>query len=255
MFDNYWPDTVCETRGLITTAEPLYSERIVISRCFRKFFGLGHEGQEDYQIQNLPNTIPTVTEKMDGWFGILWKYKDTNEQLHYGVASRGSFTSPGAIFATNKLSKLIKYGAVEEFPTGYTPIFEIIAKECKVVVDYPFEGLVLLALVNNETGEELPYDNLQSVWAKIAGYSADNRPWIRLVKAHRMTLAECSAHEEKNVEGFVLSYPRPGTYPIKVKVKLEEYKKLHKLITGITPQQIWRSLNDPMAEWLIGVTL
>jgi hypothetical protein len=203
----------------------------------------------------------------------MWKClgieKEDLGQPYYGVASRGSFTSPGAEFATQKLQKLVKYGAVDEFPTGYSAIFEIIFKDGKVVVDYPFEGLVLLALINNETGEEMPYDDLQLVWAKIAGYSKD-KPWIRLVKAHRMDLKECLNYENlvrpgvirktdgqnigavKDQEGFVLTYPRPGTYPIKVKVKLEEYKRLHKLITGITPQQIWQSLHDPMAQWLGG---
>ncbi len=88
-----------------------------------------------------------------------------------------------------------------------------------------------------------------------------------MVKAHKMTLKECLNFENlvletsiprntdgsvKNFEGFVLSYPRSGTYPIKVKVKLDEYKRLHKLITGVTPQQIWKTLHDPMAEWLGG---
>lgn len=253
MFDDFWPDTVQKCRGLIIeTAKfsgDIIPESTIISRPFHKFFNLNHTNQQEYQEQNLPSVEPTVTEKMDGWFGIMWKYNCDGEGFQYGVSSRGSFTSPGAVFATQKLQKLVKYGAVDEFPEGYSPIFEIIFPEGKVVIDYPFEGLVLLGCVNNETGEELPYDDLQKVWAKIAGYAADNRPWIRLVKAHRMTLGECSNHNAKNFEGFVLTYPRPGTYPIKVKVKLEEYKRLHKLITGVTPQQIWRALHDPMAQW------
>lgn len=247
MFNDLRTDTIQKCRGLIIhldANQEVNPECLIISRPFRKFFNLNNSNQEDYQESNLPLVEPTVTEKMDGWFGIMWKYGN-----ECGVASRGSFTSPGAIYATNKIQKLVKYGATEEFPAGYTPIFEIIFKEGKIVVDYSFEGLVLLGCVNNETGEELPYDELQNVWAKIAGYAADNRPWIRLVKAHRMKLGDCYSHPEKNFEGFVLSYPRPGTYPIKVKVKLEEYKRLHKLITGVTPQQIWKALHDPMAQW------
>jgi len=250
MFNNYWPETVQICRGLIIDTTEWdkgnTSESVVISRPFHKFFNLNQSDQPDYQEANLPKVIPTITEKMDGWFGSMWKYGD-----RYGIASRGSFVSPGAEFGTSKLAKLIKYGAVDEFPKGYTPIFEIIFKAGKVVVDYPFEGLVLLALVNIETGEELPYDELRNVWAKIASYSQGN-PWIRLVHAHKMDLQECNSYITKNFEGFVLSYPRPGTWPIKVKIKLEEYKRLHKLITGVTPQQIWKALHDPMAPWLDG---
>jgi RNA ligase len=278
MFEDFWPDTVQKCRGLIidpTVNHNPCSDCTIISRPFHKFFNLNHASQPDYSEANLPAVVPTVTEKMDGWFGIMWKCKGRGPLLsmapnwsestgyYYGIASRGSFTSPGAEFATQKLQKLVKYGAVEEFPEGYTPVFEIIFKDGKVVVDYPFEGLVLLALVNNETGEEMPYDDMQLIWAKIAGYSKD-KPWIRLVKAHRMDLKDCLAYENTilaatrkpapqvvgDKEGFVLSYNRPGTYPIKVKVKLEEYKRLHKLITGVTPQQIWETLHDPMSPWL-----
>lgn len=250
MFNDYWPEIVQQCRGLIINPKAnheICDDCQVIARPFHKFFNLNHNSQPDYHESNLPKVEPTVTEKMDGWFGIQWQCGD-----QYGVASRGSFDSIGAKFATQKLQKLVKYGAIEEFPKGYTPIYEIIAKDCKIVVDYPFEGLVLLGCVNNETGEELPYDELQSVWAKIAGYSADNRPWIRLVKSHRMSVDDCLISDKKNFEGFVLTYPRPGTWPVKVKVKLDDYRRLHKLITGVTPQQIWKALHDPMAPWLDG---
>jgi RNA ligase len=271
MFDNFWPETVQLCRGLIINAvneHDLRGECLVVARPFRKFFNLNHPDQADYAEANLPTTVtPTVTEKMDGWFGILWTMTDKDQVFHAGIASRGSFTSPGALFGTDKLRKFIKYGAIHEFPAGYSPIFEIIFKEGKIVVDYPFEGLVLLGLVNNETGEEMPYEELRNVWAKIASYAKDDRPWIRLVHAHDMSLSECVNYEHlvrpgvtrtsntgsiKNQEGFVITYPRPGTYPIKVKVKFEEYKRLHKLITGVTPQQIWASVHDPMVPWLGG---
>lgn len=246
--DGYWPDHIQKCRGLIieTNSRHIDANSKIIARPFHKFFGLNWAGQEEYQEANLPNVEPIVTEKMDGWFGIMWEYEGK-----FGVASRGSFTSPGALFATEKLQRIVKYGAIEEFPKGYSPIFEIIFKEGRVVVDYPFEGLVLLGCVDIEIGEELSYDQLQIVWAKIAGYSADNHPWIRLVKSHHMSLDQVQAiQNRKNQEGFVLTYSRPGTWPIKVKVKLEEYKRLHRLITNVTPQQVWEHLSDPINQWM-----
>lgn len=254
MFDNHWSEVVQMCRGLIIYCDANHYPCAycrVISRPFHKFFNL-NQTDETKESHLLTLGEPTITEKMDGWFGIMWSLKDCEGAYHYGVASRGSFTSTGAEFATQKLQKLVKYGAVEEFPEGYSPIFEIIFKEGKIVVDYPFEGLVLLGCVNNATGEELSYDQLQAVWSRIAGYSADNRPWIRLVKAHRMSIDDCLVSDKKNFEGFVVSYARPGMYPIKAKVKLEDYKRLHRLITGVTPQQIWDTIHDPMAPWLGG---
>jgi len=255
MFENYWSEAVKICRGLIVETlgadrnHEIIPEATVVARPFRKFFGLDHAGQEDSSFVNLPQVTPVVTEKVDGWLGILWEYHDKTGTPHWGIASRGSFTSPGAQFGTEKLRKMIKYGAIHEFPKGYTPVFEIIFKAGRIVIRYPFEGLILLGCVNIETGEDLSYDVLRDVWAKIASYSA-GVPWIRLVHAHNMTLNECLADKRLDREGYVLSFPRPGTYPIKVKVKLEEYKRLHKLITGVTAQQIWEEMANPTKQML-----
>lgn len=246
MFQNFWPEEVQHCRGLVVqTSEfgrDVVPESTIVARPFHKFFGLNHTGQPEYAEENLPRVTQIATEKVDGWMGVQWNLQYAGQNV-YGVASRGSFDSPGAQFASTKIQKLVRYGAVDEFPAGYTPVYEIIFKAGKIVIDYPFEGLVLLGLVNIETGEELPYPELEEIWQKIHRYSADGRPWIRLVNLYD-PLADT-----KDKEGFVATYPRPGTWPIKVKVKFEEYKRLHKLITGVTPQQIWESVHDPMAIW------
>ncbi|HKV42650.1 MAG TPA: hypothetical protein VJX67_25850, partial [Blastocatellia bacterium] len=46
--------------------------------------------------------------------------------------------------------------------------------------------------------------------------------------------------EEKNKEGFVVRF-ESGT---RIKLKFNEYTRLHKLLTGITPRHIWESLRD-----------
>lgn len=177
MFEDYWSPAVQVCRGLVIELgehQPISEDCEIVARPFHKFFNLNHVSQPDYWEGNLPSIQPTVTEKVDGWFGILWRYNcefpfsmvpnwDDKNKCHWGIASRGSFESVGANYASGRLGKLIKYGAIDEFPKGYTPIFEIICRETKVVVDYPFEGLVLLALINNETGEEMPYDELRNI--------------------------------------------------------------------------------------------
>ncbi|CAB4020293.1 2 -5 RNA ligase [Paramuricea clavata] len=45
------------------------------------------------------------------------------------------------------------------FQTGYTYLFEIISQNNTVIVNYLFEGLVLLA-ITDESGHELPYDDV-----------------------------------------------------------------------------------------------
>src|SRR6266404_2779333 len=101
MFDDYWPDVIQKCRGLIINAPTNHApceDCEIVSRPFHKFFNLNHNSQPDYIEGNLPESTPTVTEKVDGWFGIMWHYKDDEKEDHYGIASRGSFTSPGAKF-------------------------------------------------------------------------------------------------------------------------------------------------------------
>src|ERR1019366_9922764 len=88
---------------------------------------------------------PEVWEKMDGFLCTMYEW----EGKHY-IASKGSFDSPHAKWATAWYQANVK----GEWPDGYTPVFEGITPSLRIVVDYAtFEGLVLLALVNRETGE------------------------------------------------------------------------------------------------------
>ena len=48
------------------------------------------------------------------------------------------------------------------FEKGWTYIFEIIYADNIVVIDYPFEGLVLLA-VTNADGVEIPYSHVYNI--------------------------------------------------------------------------------------------
>lgn len=261
MFDQNWCEEVRKCRGLIIHREidEPWSESRIIARPVPKFFNL-QETPETCE-KNLPPCIPEVSEKMDGQLGLLWRWEDPSTGLkHAGIATRGSFESEGAVFATQKLQKLIKYGAIDEFPQGWTPHFEIIAKHLRIVVDYPYEGIVLLLMVDNKTGEEAPRSVVEDVCHRIAAYSQDGRPWIRLVESHDLDFPDClfrgampsADGSEKNREGFVLTYYRPYDSPLKVKVKFEEYRRLHRLLTGVTPQQLWFALSNPLFQWTEG---
>jgi hypothetical protein len=72
----------------------------------------------------------------------------------------------------------------------------------------------------------------------------NSRPPSYTVKKHKMvdrldkSLAECVADNSKNEEGYVLRW----TNRMRIKVKLPEYIRLRKLITGISPKYIWEML-------------
>jgi RNA ligase len=196
----------------------------------------------------------TITRKMDGMMGVLWNLGD-----QWGIATRGSFESDGAKFATEKWQKFVKYGATEFIPKGWTLIFEIIAKHLRIVVPYEWEGLCLLTAVNNATGEEMSYEQLHELWVNLNSYSKtldkdgnkiQGKPWCHLVEKFDIDIATAEADPSKEEEGYVVSVNRRGLPPVKAKIKLSEYKRLHKILTGLTPQMIWEEFALPVNPWL-----
>jgi RNA ligase len=268
-FEQKWPVEVCACRGLIVD-----DQDNITARPQFKFFNLGQmstilgsifdlrEVNENVMVDSdfimtlvRESKQPmTITRKMDGWAGILYEYGG-----QWGVSSRGSFDSPGAIFATQKFQKFVKYGAVEFIPKGWTLFFEIISKQTKIVIPYEWEGLCLLTAVNIETGEEMSYEKLHELWVNLNSYSktldADGvlqpgKPWCRIVEKFDIDLEAAKNDPSMEEEGYVVSVNRSGLPPVKVKIKLAEYCRLHKILTGVTPQMIWAEMADPMATWL-----
>jgi len=225
-FDQVWNNETLQCRGLI-----LDGQRNVVAKPFPKFFNYQEIIDKGGQI---PAEDFIVTEKMDGSLGIL--YKDTNG---FALATRGSFVSDQAIRGTRILR--LKYQDVEWNPE-YTHLFEIIYPENRIVVDYgKLQDIVLLAVVNNKTGEELPYEKLTE-WASVSF----NRS---LVKKHDGMNDFSNITQRPNSEGYVVFFPSSKQ---RFKIKFEEYVRLHRLITGVNKRRIWDLLrnNQPLDELL-----
>lgn len=187
--------------------------------------------------ENLPFTEPLVTQKLDGSLGIHYWYDH-----HEGIATRGSFTSPQAQWASAwyeakkaAFKGLDKYDRIE-WPYGTTALFEIIYAQNRIVVDYDFEGLVLIGLVDNEMGYEWDLRRMKEV----AEYNE-----IPLVKTyHDLPLSQLKDMNVENEEGYVLTYFKRDEPPLKVKIKMADYVRLHRVVTGMNPRGIWELLKS-----------
>jgi RNA ligase len=147
------------------------------------------------------------------------------------VATRGSFTSDQAVWASDWLAN----NGSDAWPDGWTPLFEIVYQENRIVVRYNESGLILLSLVEIATGEELPYSDLKQLGAR-------NR--VPVVEAFDRPLAECAAEDIPNEEGYVAAWPRSGTTPLRAKIKYANYVRLHRLLTGTNALTVWEMLRD-----------
>jgi RNA ligase len=216
-----WNHVTDLCRGIIFRADTLE----VIARPFAKFWNLGDARHPETLPENLPSTPPTITRKMDGSLGIAYKIGDG-----WAVATRGSFSSEQAIWATQWIKE-----NPPMLETDGTMLFEIIYPENQIVVKYTYSGLVLLALVDIETGQEAPY------WVTEAHGHANG---YRVVEMFGKPLQGLSEEDTPNEEGYVAAWDRPGGPPLRVKIKHATYCRLHRLLTGTNAVTIWEMLRD-----------
>ena len=222
-YEKLWDDITIQCRGLVTN-----SKGEIIARPFKKFFNY-----EEHNLEDIPNEDYVVYEKMDGSLGILFNYE--NEWI---MATRGSFTSPQAI----KGKEILNRHDISAWRKDNTYLFEIIYPENRIVVDYKGEEkLVVLAAIHTETGEEIPDSSL--FWTQDSGFEVVTtyKTWG---EGYDLLKEEIS----KDKEGYVIRF-KSG---FRMKIKGEEYKRLHKILTNISNRDIFEYVkeNKPLDEIL-----
>jgi tRNA splicing ligase len=213
VYSNHWDDITTKTRGLIVS-----KEGDIIARPYEKFFSIGQptglyipdvtlSGVLDIDKQYGP---PIVTEKVNGHLGIFWRYG-----THWGVATKGSFHSSQAEWATKWLEDHVEHKCKLVFPEGYTPIFEIICQDIQPhTIKYDKDELVLLDFVKTDTGEELGRD-------EFTNYAIKNSLGYRVT--FPCSLEQALTDDDSSFEGYVVTYNKPQQAPFKLKVKFPTF--------------------------------
>lgn len=220
-YDLLWDEITLMCRGLITN-----SDGKIVAHCMPKFFNL-----EELDPKDIPNEPFELTEKMDGSFGNVFYYAN-----RWILASRGSFTSDQAIKGNQILADCnTEFGMYTEF--NY--IVEIIYPENRIVVNYgDAEKLVVITAFNVETGEEVTIDEMV------------NEGWEIVKKYDGVTdYKQIKSMIKDDAEGMVARFNPSG---FRLKVKGEEYFRLHKIVTNVSSRDIWLILKDglPVDELL-----
>lgn len=250
-FEAKWNPATRRCRGLIyhrDTGE-------VIASGPAKFFNYGEPAAVQYPLDTPVRVVP----KEDGSLGIGWHYEDGLD-WHWGISTRGSFTSEQAAHAT-ELVKLnaednghYEYmsGALEQYSgQNETYICEIVYPENRIVLDYKGADKVIpLGVVENRTG------------------LIDWRPWtfndwddkiITLAEALMLNIPE-------GKEGYVLDVlNEKGEVIDHLKLKGDWYKTMHAAIFGLTEKRVWEAwhmdaseffedLPDELQPWAIAVS-
>lgn len=207
-YENYWIPETLQCRGLITNGESK-----IIARPFTKFFNI-----EQMSETLLTNSFK-VFEKLDGSLGILYFYHN----IPY-IATRGSFVGEQALEANNMLHSIYK-NSIHLLDKNFTYLFEIIYPENQIVVNYgDTKSLTLLAVIETESGKDLPLNNFNNLGFPIAKEYNHLKQIEHIVNLN-----------EINKEGFVLLFDNG----VRAKFKFDQYVKLHSLITEMTSKKVW----------------
>lgn len=226
-YEKRWDHVTLNCRGLI-----LDEEGKVIAKGFSKFFNY----EEVYDQVPLGEEYVYVQDKMDGSLGILFNYEG-----EWHMATRGSFTSEQAIkgleiakanFDLNKLVRKVTY------------LCEIIYPENRIVVDYGKEEKIVFLSAMFED-KELNWNTTLALLHSADIPISSIVPTKLVNKPSKENFEYLKKLDQKNEEGFVLRF-HPSNF--RMKIKFEEYVRLHGLLTNFATTDIWEALKEGRSE-------
>ena len=220
-----WDGVTTKCRGLIVD-----NSGNVLARPFPKFFNW------DETRQPIPVGNAIRMDKMDGSLGILypvyeWRFNGGNQGFfvtEHRIATRGSFHSEQAAFATNHFQDMYDFSWFSPMDDK-TYLFEIIYPENRIVVDYgDYKGLVLIDVIDNETGKSDSQEFDDCKWP--------DKVSRKLVNGfHEQDVVDIA----KGNEGFVYLWPERNH---RVKMKSAEYVELHRIVTNLSEKTVWEAM-------------
>lgn len=214
-YQNLWDDVTLQTRGLVTD-----DKGNVVARPFRKFFNMEEN-------KHKPTFDFDVYDKLDGSLGILFNYEG-----EWVLATRGSFTSDQSV----KGFELLQKYNFNKLHKSYTYLFEVIFSDNRIVVEYDFEDVVLLGMVNTETGDEIDIHNGSNRFMNMISNIG-----LNVVKKYNgiSDYKSLKSLIKDNEEGYVVRFSNGD----RMKIKGEEYLRLHKIMTNVSTTSVWEMLS------------
>ena len=266
-YERLWDEITIQCRGLVTN-----TKGEIVARPFKKFFNY-----EEHKPEDLPNENFEVYEKMDGSLGILFYYEEElTDERRYNIwfnnnyetgmerffdpnnlpdfdntyydptpktkgvwilATRGSFTSPQAI----KGRELLEKYDYNRLAKDYTYLFEIIYPENRIVCNYDFEDLILLGMIHTKTGDEVNIHNDNNEDIRLKNLIKNlNINVVTLYKTWGEGYDLLKEEISNDKEGYVIRFKNG----FRMKIKGDEYIRLHRILTNISNRDIWEYLKD-----------
>ena len=192
-------------------------QRRVVATPFPKFFNYGEV------VSSVPDLPFEVTDKLDGSLVVVFHHDG-----RWRTTTKGAFASGQAEWATQQLNERYSIAGLK---SGTTYLCEAVYRENRIVVQYDFEGLVLLGAYDAE-GAELDRPRLAAA-AEATGLLVGAR---RYGSADDLVAATRALG--RDAEGFVARFANG----LRLKLKGPAYCQAHQVMSRCSPLAIWESM-------------
>lgn len=213
VYDNGWNEFSLLARGLILD----HHSKQIVATPFPKFF---NAGERNGSIPDLPFE---VFEKVDGSLGILHHFNGA-----WRAATKGAFDSAQAAWIEAQIARQ----DLSALTPGCTYLVEAIYPENRIVVHYGKAELVLLAAYD-EAGVEFRFEQINGLAETLGWRAAERHPYSSFSE-----LVEAAKALPATAEGFVIRFSNG----LRLKLKGEEYRRIHALISNCTPLAMWGAM-------------
>lgn len=247
IYEGYQPEQEY-LKGLI--CQETFGELKIVAPCFRKFYNFGEKPDNDqrfYQLIQEPDVAINFPEKIDGTNVRFYVHPETGE---IKAATRGmidggkdpdeeGFGEAANIHFGQESLKI----AQEQFPQvldndllkRYTPIFELVHPQNRIVTDYgERRDLILLAVFDKQNGcRELTRKELAEFSEKYGLHLVDtfrvsSSNWDESLKELQQQW------EGTDREGVVVTVEQGKEVVFRIKVKSKEYLELMRVMKFCT---------------------
>ncbi len=213
VYETAWDEFTLLARGLILDTV----RQVVVATPFPKFFNVGERGIA------FPDGPFEIFEKLDGSLIIIFHHDGG-----WRTATKGAFDSDQAQWAQERL----KQQDLTSLVPGTTYLAEAVYPENRIVIRYADAALVLLAAYDPQGGE-VSFDEVRATASRLRWRAAERYAFKSVgdLLSHAKALPATS-------EGYVVRFADG----LRLKLKGEEYRRIHALITRCTPLAMWEAI-------------
>ena len=208
-----------ECRGLL-----FHKDGSIMARRLHKFFNIND--RDETQFYEIDFTQPhVILEKLDGSMitpvvvdnAIRWGTKMGVTEVSMGAETFVAYNPHYCNFADMMLDR------------GCTPIFEWSSRKQRIVVDYPMDRLVLIAVRNTITGEYMSFNDMRAIAHE------HNIDLVRYYTGNAKSMAHLMEETKaaEGIEGWIIRFDDGHM----LKVKGEWYLRIHKTKDNLTHEK------------------